>query len=170
MTESTRTHQRCTWLGDNFKVEFKGCVKLLHKLCNKYLLVAGFKPTTFRSCEWLRKVGRKGRVYTTSHPLMGSHHHQVTILVPDEKLEWLIWNLFCLIKNGLAFYAGPVLPPRADGSSLVATYPKSCSCLTFLNCNPLLTDLRHLHPIELPSNCLTHISVRPGKLDAGFLN
>ena len=41
---------------------------------------------------------------------MGSHH-QVAILVPDEKLEYFgkLENFFCLVINDLAFYTGPVL-------------------------------------------------------------
>ena len=51
---------------------------------------------------------------------MGSHHLQVGILVQDDKLDCFgfsedkIW----LQQNGLAFYLGPVLPPRDDGSSI----------------------------------------------------
>ena len=41
------------------------------------------------------------------------------ILVLDEKLDCFgqLKNLL-LGKNGLAFYPGPVLPPKTDGSSL----------------------------------------------------
>ena len=50
----------------------------------------------------------------------GSHHHQVAILVLDDKLNYFgqLENAFFQVKNGLAFYLGPVLPPRTDGSSL----------------------------------------------------
>ena len=49
----------------------------------------------------------------------GSHHRLVVILVPDDKLdcfglcEKISWD-----KNGVAFYPGPVGPPRADDSPL----------------------------------------------------
>ena len=33
-------------------------------------------------------------------------------------LFWSIEKLFCLVKNGIAFYLGPELPSRTDGSSL----------------------------------------------------
>ena len=47
----------------------------------------------------------------------------VVILVPDDKLDCFgrLENCFCLIKNGLAFYPGPVMSPRTDGSSLNCT-------------------------------------------------
>ena len=45
---------------------------------------------------------------------MRSHLHQVAILVQYDKLDCFGQ----LEKNGLAFYPGPVLPPRTDGSSL----------------------------------------------------
>ena len=44
---------------------------------------------------------------------MGSHHLQVAVLVRDDKLECFD----CSDKNGLAFYSGLLLPPRADGPS-----------------------------------------------------
>ena len=44
---------------------------------------------------------------------MGSHHHQVAILVPDDKLD-----CFGQLENFSAFYPGPVLSPRTAGSSL----------------------------------------------------
>ena len=52
---------------------------------------------------------------------MGSHHCQVAILVPDDKLECfdLLRKKFCSDKNGLAFYLGPVLLSRADGAQFV---------------------------------------------------
>ena len=49
---------------------------------------------------------------------MGSNHHQAAILVPDDKLDCFGQFETCLVKNGLAFYPGPVLPRRTDGSSL----------------------------------------------------
>ena len=51
---------------------------------------------------------------------MGSHHHQVVTLVPDDKLDCfgLLENFF-LVKNGLAFHPGPSLPPETDGSSFL---------------------------------------------------
>ena len=52
---------------------------------------------------------------------MGSNHHQVAILVPDDKLgSFGQLENFLLDQNGLAFYPGLVLPPRTDGSSLKA--------------------------------------------------
>ena len=52
---------------------------------------------------------------------MGSHHRQVGILVPDDKLKCFgaLRKKFGLEPNGLAFYLGPVLPPGADGSLLI---------------------------------------------------
>ena len=52
---------------------------------------------------------------------MGSHHHRVAILVPDDKLDsfGVLRKKFAADKNGLAFYPGPVLPPWADGSLLL---------------------------------------------------
>ena len=49
---------------------------------------------------------------------MGSHHQQVAILVPDDKLDCfgILGKKFGSDKNGLAFYPVPLLPPRADGS------------------------------------------------------
>ena len=37
--------------------------------------------------------------------IMGSHHHQVAILVPDDKLDCLgqLKNFFFLVKNGQLF-------------------------------------------------------------------
>ena len=42
------------------------------------------------------------------------------MLVPDDKLDCfdILRKFFVLNKNGLAFYSGPLLPPRADGSQL----------------------------------------------------
>ena len=60
---------------------------------------------------------------------------QVAILVPDDKLDCFGYsgNKFGSDQNGLAFYLGPVLPPRADGSplnvcfwGLVATAQDDC--------------------------------------------
>ena len=50
---------------------------------------------------------------------IGSHHNQVAMLVPDDKLDGsdLTARKFCVDKNGLAFYLRPVMPPRSDGSS-----------------------------------------------------
>ena len=44
----------------------------------------------------------------------------MAILVPDEKLDCfgIMRKKFGLDKIGLAFYPGPVLPPRPDGSTL----------------------------------------------------
>ena len=50
---------------------------------------------------------------------MGSHLHQVAILVPDDKLDCFGQSEnFFQGQNGLTFYPGPVLAPRTDGSSL----------------------------------------------------
>ena len=51
---------------------------------------------------------------------MGNPHHWVAILVLDYKLDCfdLIGQKISLDKNGLAFNAGPVLSPTADGSPL----------------------------------------------------
>ena len=48
----------------------------------------------------------------------GSHSHQVAISWWSARLFWSIDKILGLIQNGLAFYPGPVLPPRTDGSSL----------------------------------------------------
>ena len=66
---------------------------------------------------------------------MGSHHRQVAILVPDDKLDCfgILRKTFGSDKNGLAFYPGPALPPRADGSPL---NPQSLS----LTVNPASQD------------------------------
>ena len=49
---------------------------------------------------------------------MGSHHHQAAILFLDDKLDCFgQLAIFYLVKNGLAFHPGPVLPSRTDGSS-----------------------------------------------------
>ena len=50
---------------------------------------------------------------------MGSHHGQVAILVPDDKLDCFV-IVRKIYQNGLVFYLRPVLPPRADGSLLMA--------------------------------------------------
>ena len=44
----------------------------------------------------------------------------MAILFPDDKLDCfgLLRKKIGSDKNGLAFYSGPVLPPRADGSPL----------------------------------------------------
>ena len=51
---------------------------------------------------------------------MGSHHRQVPILIQDDKLDCfgLLRKKIGSDKNGLAFYSGPVLPPRDDGSPI----------------------------------------------------
>ena len=56
---------------------------------------------------------------------MGSHPHQVAILVPHDKLDCfgLQREKFVSDQNGLAFYPGPVLPPWADGSPF--SYPQT---------------------------------------------
>ena len=42
----------------------------------------------------------------------------MAILVPDDKLDCFgYFGGKLLVKNGLAFYPGPVLPPRTDGFS-----------------------------------------------------
>ena len=53
---------------------------------------------------------------------MGSHHHQVAILVPDDKLDCfvLLEFIWLLAKNNLAIYLRPVLPLRTDGSPLTS--------------------------------------------------
>ena len=60
------------------------------------------------------------------HLGMGSHHHQVAILVPDDKLDCFgqLKKIY-LVKNGQAFYPGPALPvpSRTDGSSLFSSPP-----------------------------------------------
>ena len=52
------------------------------------------------------------------HPPMGSHLGQV----PDDKLDCfgILRKIFGSDQNGLVFYPRPVLPPRADGSTLMA--------------------------------------------------
>ena len=51
--------------------------------------------------------------------IMGSHHHQVAILVPDDKLDCFgQWENFLSSQKCSSFCLGPVLPPRTDGSSL----------------------------------------------------
>ena len=53
----------------------------------------------------------------TNQAWMGSHHHQVAILVQDDKLDCFeLWKKFCSDKNDLSFYPGPILPSRTDGS------------------------------------------------------
>ena len=51
------------------------------------------------------------------------------ILVPDEKLDCLglLRKKFGSDKNGLAFYLGPVLSPRADGSPLDLKQKQHCA-------------------------------------------
>ena len=41
----------------------------------------------------------------------------MAILVPDDKLDcFVLMYFFALDKNSLAFYPGPALPSRTDGS------------------------------------------------------
>ena len=47
----------------------------------------------------------------------------MAILVLDDKLDCFVEMVFCYGQNGLAFYPGPVLPPRTD------SYPFSCTCI-----------------------------------------
>ena len=49
---------------------------------------------------------------------------KVVILVPDDKKDCfgLLRKKLGSDKNGLAFYLGPALPPRADGSPWTAHY------------------------------------------------
>ena len=55
----------------------------------------------------------------TNGILMGGHHYQVAILVPDDKLDCFVQlENFFLVKNVLAFYPGLTLPPGTDGFSL----------------------------------------------------
>ena len=44
----------------------------------------------------------------------------MAILVPDDKLNCFVFNgnFLAFHKAGLAFYPGPLLPPRTDGSPL----------------------------------------------------
>ena len=58
------------------------------------------------------------KIRTTLINAMGSHHHQVAILVLDGKLDSFgqLENFLAWSKMVLLFYPGPVLPPRTDGS------------------------------------------------------
>ena len=69
----------------------------------------------------------------------------MTILVPDDKLDCLgiLRKHFGLGKNGLAFYPGPVLPRRADGSPLSSLY--TCDILLKLK----LTQINRSHKLNL---------------------
>ena len=49
----------------------------------------------------------------------------MAILVPDDRLFCFNREKIWLRLKGLAFYPGPVLPPRADGSPLTADFFKS---------------------------------------------
>ena len=72
---------------------------------------------------------------------MGSHHHQGAILVPNDKLDCFgqLESFFCLVKNGLAFYPGPVLPPRTNSSSLIMVRNLSVSALNLPEIASLLS-------------------------------
>ena len=85
---------------------------------------------------------------------MGSHHHQVTILVPADELDCIdqLENSFARSKMILTFYPGPMLPPRTDGSSLkqnVFIVTKQC-LNTALQCLITYTNFQHA-ALRLPA-------------------
>ena len=75
---------------------------------------------------------------------MGSHHHQLAILVPDDKLDCFgqLENFFCIVKKGLAFYSGPVLPPRTDDSLLLRVTVDKAKNLKIDRTHPALASCK----------------------------
>ena len=108
---------------------------------------------------------------------MGRHGRQAAILVPDDRLDcFVLAEKSAFGKNSLAFYLGPVLPPRTYGSPLADSqfFPTTLQNLrpsrkqhleiVVLNITILVTQanlIDHGYYIYNDKNGLFHASFKP---------